>query len=64
MTPPLRVSPDGVVAVRDSRFYGGETMPWSVVYVPAPVRSHWPSQPLSDQEVGTWDVLVAQRSVA
>lgn len=55
---PYRVSPDGVLAVRDVRRYGGRTLPWSVVYVPDGHRSHYPTQALSDQQVATWTELV------
>ncbi|MFD2421620.1 hypothetical protein [Amycolatopsis pigmentata] len=53
----IRISPDDVVAVRDTRFYGGHTRPWVVVYVPAGHRSHWPTMSLHDQDVARWDVL-------
>ena len=57
MTLELRVNDQDVVVVRDERYYGGRTLPWHVVHVPAGVHSHWPTQALAPQAVGTWDRL-------
>jgi hypothetical protein len=56
MTPRLRLSPEGVVAVYDDRYSHG--MPWRVVHVPPGVTANWPTQLLPDQAVGVWQVLV------
>ncbi|WP_027930742.1 hypothetical protein [Amycolatopsis thermoflava] len=55
----LRQSPEGVVVIHDVRFYGGNALPWHVLWVPPHCRSHWPSQALSQQSVATWSVLTA-----
>ncbi|WP_033288281.1 hypothetical protein [Amycolatopsis jejuensis] len=53
----FRVSPIGVVAVHDERFYGGRARPWSVVWVPPGHHSHWPTMSLLPQDVASWAVL-------
>lgn len=62
--PRLRVNPQGVVAVFDERYHGGKTMPWHVVHVPSGVRTHWPTQALTNQAVAGWAVLEAREAVA
>src|SRR2546425_10872438 len=57
MTLELRVNDQDVVVVRDERYYGGRTLPWHVVHVPAGVHTFWPTQGLAPQAVGTWDRL-------
>lgn len=51
----LRMGPDGTVVIHRPEL--NKVLPWMVIWADPTQRSHWMTQQMSPQAVGTWSTL-------